>query len=245
MLAARRIRASDLVDSITALRVVTAQELPEENARIAAEYIEYALSRIDDGVQEPPHLAGDDPLALLGRDYLDALLRGERRVAATRITDSVAGGTSLTEIYLRVFQPVLYEIGRRWQANEITVAQEHYCSAATQLIMSQLYPLIFKAERRGKTLVAASAPATCMKSDYGPSRTCLKWRDGTPITLAPMFPIPDLLSLLVERHADVLALSATMRLTSARFGRPSRRCELAECAKLLILVGRISIQHRR
>ena len=39
--------------------------------------------------------------------------------------------------------------------NLLSVAQEHYCTAATQLVMSQLYPRIFSTERRGRTLVAA------------------------------------------------------------------------------------------
>ena len=43
---------------------------------------------------------------------------------------------------------------RYWQMNRLTVAQEHYCTAATQMIMSQLYPYIFEGERNGRVLVA-------------------------------------------------------------------------------------------
>jgi MerR family transcriptional regulator, light-induced transcriptional regulator len=238
MLAARNIPDSDLVEGLAALRVAIAQELPAANARLAAEYIDYALGSIDDAVQEPPYLAGNDPLALLARDYLDALLRGERRSAGTLISDSVARGTPLSEIYLRVFQPVLYEVGRLWQANEITVAQEHYCSAATQMITSQLYPLIFKAERRGKTLVAA-----CVAGDlheFG-SRTVADFFEMAgwdTYYLGANVPIPDLLQLLVDRQANVLALSATMAFNVGTVREAIKRVRTAaECADLLILVG--------
>jgi len=44
--------------------------------------------------------------------------------------------------------------------NEVSVAQEHYCTAATQLIMSQLYPHIFAGEKTERTLIA-----TCVAGD--------------------------------------------------------------------------------
>ena len=49
----------------------------------------------------------------------------------------------------------LREVGRLWQMNRLSVAQEHYVTAATQLIMSQLYPLVFRTARRDRRIVAA------------------------------------------------------------------------------------------
>ena len=40
------------------------------------------------------------------------------------------------------------------------MAQEHYCTAATQLIMSQLYPYIFTTGKNGRVLVG-----TCVSGD--------------------------------------------------------------------------------
>lgn len=71
------------------------------------------------------------------------------------IMDAVTEGASLREIYIYVFQQTQYEIGRLWHLNKVSVAQEHYCSAATQLIMSQLYPYIFSNEKKGRRFVAA------------------------------------------------------------------------------------------
>ena len=71
------------------------------------------------------------------------------------ILQAVEQGSPVKDIYQRVFQPTQHEIGRLWQTNQISVAQEHYCTAATQLAMAQLYPYTFSAERSGRRLVAA------------------------------------------------------------------------------------------
>ncbi|MCK9912962.1 B12-binding domain-containing protein, partial [Microbacteriaceae bacterium K1510] len=64
--------------------------------------------------------------------YTELLLEGRRAEASRLVMDLVDGGVPLQTIYLDIFQQSQYEIGRLWQTGRITVAQEHYCSAATQ-----------------------------------------------------------------------------------------------------------------
>lgn len=90
----------------------------------------------------------------------DDLLRGDRRGAADRVLDAVRTGTPLRDIYLKVLQPVQHEVGRLWQLNGLSVAQEHFCTAATQLVMSMLYPYLFDGPRTDRVLVA-----TCARGD--------------------------------------------------------------------------------
>jgi methanogenic corrinoid protein MtbC1 len=74
----------------------------------------------------------------LAARYLDFLLRGQRQAALELVQDAIRTGTGIREIWLRVFQDSQYEVGRLWQSNKISIAQEHYCTAATQMIMAQL-----------------------------------------------------------------------------------------------------------
>jgi MerR family transcriptional regulator, light-induced transcriptional regulator len=90
----------------------------------------------------------------LAQEYLELVLAGRRQQASRLILEAVEAGTSVREVYLDVFQPVLREVGRLWEAKQVSIAQEHLCSAVTQLIMSQLYPRVFSAERRGWVMVA-------------------------------------------------------------------------------------------
>ncbi|MFP4048815.1 MAG: hypothetical protein ACLFT8_02590, partial [Desulfovermiculus sp.] len=46
----------------------------------------------------------------LARSYAWLLLQGRRAEASKLILDSVQAGTTIEDVYLQVFQPVLYEI---------------------------------------------------------------------------------------------------------------------------------------
>jgi methanogenic corrinoid protein MtbC1 len=45
-------------------------------------------------------------------------------------------GKSLVEVELHVIEPALYDIGKKWQANQVTVAQEHMATAIVQSVMT-------------------------------------------------------------------------------------------------------------
>ncbi|MGN7610557.1 cobalamin B12-binding domain-containing protein [Magnetococcales bacterium HHB-1] len=70
--------------------------------------------------------------------YLHALLNLEPEAAWNIIEKSLHEGTSLQEIYLDFFQTSQREVGRLWQKNLISVAEEHYCSAVTNSFISRL-----------------------------------------------------------------------------------------------------------
>ena len=70
--------------------------------------------------------------------------------------EAFQAGVKITDLYLQVFQRCQREIGRLWQLNHVTVAQEHYCTAATQLVMAQFYPYLFSRPKDGRRLVATS-----------------------------------------------------------------------------------------
>lgn len=89
------------------------------------------------------------------RDYLQALLAADRTAAHQIVTQALDNGLSIRDLYISVFQPSQYEVGRLWLLNKVSVAEEHFCTAATQAIMSELYPQIISSRRIGKTMVAA------------------------------------------------------------------------------------------
>jgi MerR family transcriptional regulator, light-induced transcriptional regulator len=69
----------------------------------------------------------------------DALLAGDHAAALAILQGCLERGDGLIDIELHVIQPALYSIGEKWQANQVSVAQEHLAtSIATSLMTAGL-----------------------------------------------------------------------------------------------------------
>ena len=164
----------------------------------------------DDPATLSPHLLTDAPHAALAGAWLAALLDGDRHRASRMILDAVSSGAQVAAIYQHVFQPALYEIGRLWQMNAISVAQEHYSTAATQLVMSQLYPQICASEKGAGTLVATCVAGDLHEIGLRMVADVFEMDGWHTYYLGANMPPHDVVGVVVQRRADVLAISATM-----------------------------------
>lgn len=211
MLAKRGIPAADLAQNLSCLRDALQQQLPQERSSIACAYIESALSQLPLLRSTTPTLISDQaPLADLTKSYLEALLSGERQVASHLILQAVERGVSIQEIYLHVFQSTQYELGRLWQMNQLSVAQEHYCTAATQLIMSQLYTHIFATEKRGWSLVATCVAGDLHEIGVRMVADFFEMAGWDTYYLGANTPSDSVVQTIGQQKPQILAISATM-----------------------------------
>jgi methanogenic corrinoid protein MtbC1 len=77
-------------------------------------------------------------LATPARVYLLAILQGDRQAALGIARESLRE-SSLPRLYLEVIEPAQYEVGRLWETNAISVAEEHMATAVTQFVMAQCF----------------------------------------------------------------------------------------------------------
>lgn len=239
MLGQRNVRASDLVFHLECLAGVLQEQLPGEPGALAATFITAAVDAIPAMPDDmPTFLHAGEPLTPLAHQYLEALRRGERHIASRLILDAVAAGTPVEEIYLHVFQPAQHEIGRLWQTNRISVAQEHYCSAATQLIMSQLYSHIFATAKNGRTLVATCVAGDLHEIGIRMVADFFELAGWSTYYLGANTPNAGVIASIVEHKAEVLAVSATIsyHVEAVRTLISAVR-EHAEAGRVTILVG--------
>jgi methanogenic corrinoid protein MtbC1 len=212
MLASRNMPSEDLSNLLQVVRDVVAEALPSEMREVIRGYLNTALSHLP---QYPAHvlsfLEAGEPVTEISKSYLAFLLRYERHAAIQLILDAVDAGTSVKDIYCHVFEPCQREIGRLWQVNMVSVAQEHYCTASTQLAMALLYPRMF-AQRRTRigTLVAACVPGEL--HEIGSRFVCdlLEMEGWDTIYLGASVPLTALLDTVKARHPNILAISASM-----------------------------------
>jgi methylmalonyl-CoA mutase cobalamin-binding domain/chain len=200
------------------------ETLPPDSGAIASEYVAFALDHLRRASDVlPSFLEPEAPLGGLAQRYLDALLRGERRVASHLVLGAVEQGTSIKDVYLHVFQRCQYEIGRLWQMNQLTVSQEHYCTAATQLIMSQLYPRLFGSDRIGRRLVAACVGDELHELGVRMVADFFELEGWDTYYVGANAPKESILRTVIAEGADMLGISATMtyhvREVAALIGR--------------------------
>jgi methanogenic corrinoid protein MtbC1 len=211
MLEARGVPAADLSRNLTIMGEVVAERLPPEMRPVIQEYFAAGLNRLPALPSDLPPLFEDAaPHAELAQKFLRLLLNGERHVASRLILDAVDSGVDVKDIYLHVFQSSQREIGRLWQMNRVSVAQEHYCTAATQLIMAQLYPRIFRTEKNGRKIVATSIGGELHEIGIRIITDFFEMEGWDTYYLGANCPTSAILQALSDRSADVLAVSATM-----------------------------------
>lgn len=235
MLEARKIAWPDLQRNLELLRDELTREVDTESAALVAEYIDGALHA---GPSDADSFLAGTPKEPLARAYLTALLRAERRAAIEMIDDAVRGGLSIRDLYLHVFQPVQREIGRLWQNNEISVAEEHFCTASTQALMAQFYPQILATPRIGRKVVVACVGnelheiGTRMVADFF---EMAGW-DG--VYLGANTPTAALIDLVCRERPNVVALGVTMTYHLGTAGKliESLRAD-DRCANVKIITG--------
>lgn len=174
-------------------------------------------------------------------EYLDAVLAGDRRRAFATTDRARAAGLGHREVYLEVFQPALREVGRLWQENRITVADEHLATAITQAAMARLYDDLFTvARRRGPLLVAACADSE--RHELGLRMICdlLELEGWDTVFLGAATPIGSLVEMVEARRPAVVALSASISPHLARVREAVRamRERLGDRAPLIAVGGR-------
>jgi methylmalonyl-CoA mutase cobalamin-binding domain/chain len=202
-------------------------------------FIASGLAPLSDEVALPDSFLSKENLyGTLAQEYLQALLESDRRRASQLILDAVQAGVPVKDIYLHVFQRSQYEIGRLWHMNQITIAHEHYCTAATQMIMSQLYPHIAVNRKDNRRMVAASVSGELHELGVRMVADFFEMAGWETLFLGANTPLPGIIKLLIEHKADVLAISATMTFHVSRVAAIIDALRASpECRDVIVIVG--------
>lgn len=142
--------------------------------------------------------------------YLQAQLSGNRREALRLVVeDGLSRGLSCFELH-RLIQRAQVEIGRLWQEDRITIAQEHMATAISQVVLSHIYQYAEVLPTNGKKVLVA-----CVENELHefPARLVADALDlsGFEVRyLGASVPTHHLLGMIDVESPDLLVLSATM-----------------------------------
>ncbi|MEO5740312.1 MAG: B12-binding domain-containing protein, partial [Vicinamibacterales bacterium] len=135
VLGARGIDAVFLRENLEQVQAAAGPHLAEAERELMASFVAFATAA--DATDPVPD--ADGPLSLTRRLFVQALLTGHRQAALNIALEALRNGVAVHDLYADVFQDALYEVGRLWETNAITVAQEHMATAVTQYVMAHVF----------------------------------------------------------------------------------------------------------
>jgi len=151
-------------------------------------------------------------LAEVRERFLAAQLEGDRRKALDIITRLPVPEVAASDVRAEVIRPAQETIGRLWQTNEISIAQEHVATAISHLALASIYEREAPRPPNGKLVAVA-----CVDGEQHefPARLVADELESAGFDvrfLGASVPLDHLLSFIERSRPDLVVLSATLAL---------------------------------
>jgi len=237
----RQLPLQHTIDALALMRDWIAAHIPHAAADDAVAIIEHGIDRFQDDASASALIASQSLAApsVAVAEYSRALIAGHRSVAVQCILDEMARGTSLVDVSVDLVQPALYQIGRLWEQNHVSVAQEHMATAITQNALAAGFAQAQFVEPNGRTAVFA-----CVENNHhgiglrmvSDAYEVAGWEVSF---LGTNTPTPAIISFVAETKPDLLGLSAALahHLSALREVISRVRAEMGNAAPQIIIGG--------
>lgn len=208
---ARGVPVDDLRASLDTLHEVLNHETPPDDRGELARYFQAAWSALIATPDEPPpRVSVRTPEGELAARYVATVLEGDRLAACDLVMNAVRGGLSAVSAYLSVLAPAQQELGRLWHLNELTVAEEHFATATTVMLMSQIMSVAPRRPRDGRIALAACVQGNTHDIGIRMVADLLEMDGWRAIPLGADVPTDELPEAAAMFGAHLAALSVSM-----------------------------------
>ena len=210
MLQARHISPDCVAENFTDIATRLAPFLNEREHAVASACLAAGAAAVQE-VAVPGATSDQGPaLAQARTHFLDAILQGQRKAAAAIAQDAAGQSHELLDVYVEIFQESLYQVGRLWESNQISVADEHMATAITQYVIASASPKVRPAvERRGRVVITGVSGelhqvGALMVADV------LEAQGFDVRFLGTNLPNDAIIQAVIDHKAEVLGISVTM-----------------------------------
>jgi methanogenic corrinoid protein MtbC1 len=125
-----------------------------------------------------------------------------------------------------------------WEMAEIDVAEEHFATATTQMVMAQLYSYLKRKPSNGRTVVAATVSGNHHELGIRMVADFFEMEGWRAVYLGPGVPPDELATAVVTFGADLLVLGACMHTQLQGIADAVRVVRATEgTEKVKVLVG--------
>lgn len=157
----------------------------------------------------PPSSRKPISTASIASRYLEAQLASNHRECVRLIDEALGQGALVQDLHLKVIQPCQHEIGRLWEQNRISVAQEHLATAISQLVVAHMYRHLRRSPANGKLVIVACVEGE--QHDLGARMAAdfLEMEGFEVRYLGANVPTESLLAMVTQKRPDLVGLSVT------------------------------------
>ena len=209
MLGARNIAAHFVSENLEQVARALQGTLTSSEYELVKEYVQAACTACLQPVEQLSSKASPQ-LELARGKYLQAVLKGERREATTIALDALEQAKDVVDLYDGLFQATQCEVGRLWQTNQITVAEEHMATAITQYVMAKVYDRFVEVARGRGRIVITGIEGELHQVGSNMVADVLEARGWDVRYLGANLPLADVLAAIEEHKPVAVGISATM-----------------------------------
>jgi MerR family transcriptional regulator, light-induced transcriptional regulator len=143
-------------------------------------------------------------------DFLQNLLKGNRANCSSIARQYLEKNPSIKDLYEEVFKVSLYEVGRLWETNQITVATEHLATAITEGILNELFEQIITKNKVNKKVVVACVQNEQHQVGIKMVADVFEMKGWESFFLGTGIPTSELVKFIHEIQPDILAISLSV-----------------------------------
>jgi MerR family transcriptional regulator, light-induced transcriptional regulator len=128
---------------------------------------------------------------------------------ATRIYEGSKNVLSLVEFYDKILKPVMYDVGTKWEKNEIDVATEHVCTNTAYGLVAAINERISKSDSREKILLCSpEGELHCLSASV--LESVLESRGYRVFNATPSIPTDSIITFIRNNEPDLIMISITL-----------------------------------
>ena len=181
----------------------------------------------------------------LAATFLDHCLAGQPAAARRTVLQACEVGLPLARIYDEVLRPALHEVGRRWEAGQLAVGQEHEAAALARDLVAELAARTPEGSRLRQVAVAACVPGEAHDLGLRMAASVFQARGYAVHYLGADVPVESLLHAMRTRGASLLLISATLDRSFSALDTTLREVgTLAEAVRPRVLAGGQAVRAR-
>ncbi len=149
-------------------------------------------------------------------DFFNSLVDGNKEHCTKIIKDLLSDKTDIKDIYSDLFQKSLYRIGKMWEQNRLSVAEEHSASRIVESLMSFCVYKIKNHKTNGHKVIIS-----CIDKEYhdiGPKMVAqiFELNGWQTFFLGASTPTREIVKYVKEKNPEIIGLSFNLYLNVLR-----------------------------